>query len=693
LEYQATKLLNGKDDLEAIVQILNDNHTERIVDEDWLKVLIMKLRGANLMLASKQNALVKSSHRSLASQATRQAIQLLLSPLSIRVPVIRPKQFSIWFRYLSILLFHPVTIATTLVGSVVCSIMVLNTLLGNPERLVFDLRKIQGERWIAILASYLVVKSFHEIGHVLACARWGTSCKEIGFLFLFFTPCLYCDTTDSWKLPSKWQRAGIGAAGIYVELVIACLASIVWLTENEGLERTIAASIMLLCSIGTILLNGNPFFRYDGYYILSDLWGVPNLARQSTMALWRLFVSMLGGRKVHVLEFDTHAWGLAAFALISSVYRLTVLSVVMWLVWNILVPRGGGFLALLIFATTGVGILLAIYRFFVSLLAEFFAPKPIHMTRFLLFFDSLTTGVYFACTHSFPGYVRTRGYLDFAEKTPIYASLNGLMRNVSEQTKEPEHRFVSGETVFVLDNPEKRMELMDLQNELNYTKAKISILKDSSVNERGAFYELPPQLEIAKDLEAKLELLVPEIESLTQRAPNIGYFIPSNARLSPAITAPFDERLAATPIAPESLGCFVEKGTLLGWLSNKETVLFQSLVSENEIKSIKSGSEATCILDSDTSHSIKCRIIRLSPDPIDEMPQELLGDSTIIVERNVRGLFKPEIPHYQVTLQAIGPVPKNVKGSVATIHFQLASRTLLGHLVLYAQRSFRVAKN
>ncbi len=64
---------------------------------------------------------------------------------------------------------------------------------------------------------------------------------------------------------------------MYVELIIASLAAMVWLITQDGLLHSLAANVMLLCSLGTLLINGNPFLRYDGYYILSDLWGVPNL--------------------------------------------------------------------------------------------------------------------------------------------------------------------------------------------------------------------------------------------------------------------------------------------------------------------------------------------------------------------------------------------------------------------------------
>ena len=70
--------------------------------------------------------------------------------------------------------------------------------------------------------------AMHELGHALACRRCGGECREIGVMLLVLTPCLYCDVSDSWMLPNKWQRAFIGAAGMYVEIFLASIATFVW---------------------------------------------------------------------------------------------------------------------------------------------------------------------------------------------------------------------------------------------------------------------------------------------------------------------------------------------------------------------------------------------------------------------------------------------------------------------------------
>ena len=84
------------------------------------------------------------------------------------------------------------------------------------------------DNWIYLALTMGVVKVLHELGHGLSCKHFGGECHEIGFMLLVLTPCLYCNVSDSWMLPNKWQRAIIGAAGMYVEVVLASIATFLW---------------------------------------------------------------------------------------------------------------------------------------------------------------------------------------------------------------------------------------------------------------------------------------------------------------------------------------------------------------------------------------------------------------------------------------------------------------------------------
>src|SRR5690606_21611783 len=99
--------------------------------------------------------------------------------------------------------------------------------------------------WVALG----LVKVLHEFGHGLACAHFGGECHSMGVLFMLFSPGMYCTVTDTWMLPNKWHRIWISAAGIYVELLLASLATWVWWLTAPGLVHSLAFSVMFLCSV------------------------------------------------------------------------------------------------------------------------------------------------------------------------------------------------------------------------------------------------------------------------------------------------------------------------------------------------------------------------------------------------------------------------------------------------------------
>ena len=81
----------------------------------------------------------------------------------------------------------------------------------------------------------------------------------MGFMLLVFTPALYCNVSDSWMLPNKWHRVFIGAAGMYVEMFFASVATFLWWFSTPGvLINQLSLSVMFICSVSTLLFNGNP---------------------------------------------------------------------------------------------------------------------------------------------------------------------------------------------------------------------------------------------------------------------------------------------------------------------------------------------------------------------------------------------------------------------------------------------------
>jgi putative peptide zinc metalloprotease protein len=134
-----------------------------------------------------------------------------------------------------------------------------------------------------------ITKCIHELGHAFTAKYLGLRVSTMGLAFLILWPVFYTDTTDSWRLRSHLQRARIGIAGVAAELILACFATLIWNFLPEGPLRSIMFFMAAVSWILTVIINLNPFMRWDGYYVLSDLLGVENLQQRAfAVAKWWL---------------------------------------------------------------------------------------------------------------------------------------------------------------------------------------------------------------------------------------------------------------------------------------------------------------------------------------------------------------------------------------------------------------------
>jgi putative peptide zinc metalloprotease protein len=191
-----------------------------------------------------------------------------------------------------------------------------------------------------------VVKVIHEFGHGLSCKMFGGEVHEMGLLFLVLSPAMYCNVSDAWTLPNKWQRIIISAAGIYVELIIAAIATFVWWNTPShptflGIDvNSMSLSLMVLCSISTVLFNANPLMRYDGYYVLADWLEIPNLRDRSNRFLKNLVLEFCLGVEVQPEPYMELSRKIlfVTYAIVSYVYRIWVTYYIIVFLYSFLEP-------------------------------------------------------------------------------------------------------------------------------------------------------------------------------------------------------------------------------------------------------------------------------------------------------------------------------------------------------------------
>lgn len=141
----------------------------------------------------------------------------------------------------------------------------------------------------AIAVASLVHVALHETAHGLTCKHFGGRVPEAGFLLIFFfMPAFYVDVTDAWVFRQRRQRVLVSLAGPLLDLFVASTAILAWRVLAPGYGRMVAIAVMTAAATN-VLLNLNPLMKLDGYYVLSDISGIPNLREAATRAMGRMF--------------------------------------------------------------------------------------------------------------------------------------------------------------------------------------------------------------------------------------------------------------------------------------------------------------------------------------------------------------------------------------------------------------------
>lgn len=172
----------------------------------------------------------------------------------------------------------------------------------------------------------LFTKLCHELGHAYTAVHYGCRVPVMGIAFMAMFPMPYTDVTDAWRLPLRRQRVAIDAAGVLVELALAVLATLAWSFLPDGVWRSAAFILATVTWVMTLTVNLSPFMRFDGYYMLSDAWGVDNLqSRAFALARWQIRCWVLGWQTTKPENLPPALqYKMVIYAFATWIYRLIV---------------------------------------------------------------------------------------------------------------------------------------------------------------------------------------------------------------------------------------------------------------------------------------------------------------------------------------------------------------------------------
>ena len=323
----AAQALIGAMDGQRSVNELWEQACVRLKDEtpsqDEVIQLLGQLHGADLVQCDVPPDTAELFER-YQRQRRGERLRPLLSPMAIKIPLLDPERFlerSLrWARPLFGWVGFVVWLAVVLIGVALAAKHwpdltrdVTDTVLSPKNLLIL---------WFV----FPVVKALHELGHAFAVKVWGGEVHEMGLMLLVLMPVPYVDASAASAFRDKKRRAVVGAAGMMVELFVASLALMLWIVVEPGVVRAVCYNVMLIAGVSTVIFNGNPLLRFDGYYILSDLIEIPNLAQRATRHwawLAQRYLYKLKDLEPPSATMGERRW-FVFYAPVSFIYRLMV---------------------------------------------------------------------------------------------------------------------------------------------------------------------------------------------------------------------------------------------------------------------------------------------------------------------------------------------------------------------------------
>ncbi len=320
-EYVFLSLLDGETTFAEALALTARTQGAEALTEDRAMVLYRWLLDENLG-GFRDNQVAERRNHAGPKQEDGAKRAARLNPFWIRLPVGRPDGL---LRTISPYLGWLFSVPATIAG---CALIVMAAfrLLAAGDRFEEASRQVFApDNWLWLLVAWVLLKAIHETAHGLVCQRYGGTVRDSGIILAFFTPLAYVDVTSSWAFSNRWHRIHTAVAGIYIELLTASAAALVWLSTDSELASHLLYNVIVMASASTLLFNANPLMRFDGYYVLSDLLQIPNLASRSTEVVrYRLNHWLFGIKSTVPTEMGSRRNVLLSYGLAAAAWKVII---------------------------------------------------------------------------------------------------------------------------------------------------------------------------------------------------------------------------------------------------------------------------------------------------------------------------------------------------------------------------------
>lgn len=679
--------LDGKASLNDIRSRFETKFAPQRITLSQLHAFVGNLHREGLLLGDSagQGDVLRERRR---EQQRRELWSRLASVLAMRFRGVDPQSFLDWLYPKVRWLFSTRAIASAILLAIAAVILVAVHWREVFARLPVFEQFLGGGNLIWLAVTLVGIKVLHELGHALALRHFGGSCHEIGPMLLLFTPCLYCNTTDAWMLPGKWQRAAVAAAGIGVEVVLAAIATFLWWWSEPGLFNSLCLNVMVVGSVSTILFNGNPLLRYDGYYVLSDLVEVPNLAQQatavvrSTLAQWFLGVCVpidrLYGRSEH------RGW-LVAYWLISFVYRLFVIGVILWGLHKLLAPARLDILV----GVVAVGAVAGMLAFPVIGAVRFLQDPQwkdrVRPRRFVVRASLAAGGLLLLLSVPLPARVRAPAVVRPADAERVYVTVPGMI----VRTAQAGEQVRPGQMLAELRNPEVTLAAQRARGECDRQRLHLENLRRQAIRSDAAAEAIPAAEAALADLEKRLEERVADEKRLSIHASRAGVLLAPPSQL--AANDPMElEHWSGSPLEPRNVGANLATGTLLGLIGDPNRLEAVMLIDQQDVALVRQGQLVSLAVDLYPSRTFYGELTELSPSRVDELPRELVALADVPQREDSQGRAAPLGKIYQARVKLEKATAPLLAGAIGRARIHVAPQSLFTRLARFLSSTFRV---
>ncbi len=593
-EFRLLEMLDGRASLVELQQRFQERFSPQKISLREIHQLVAMLHRSSLVVADTpgQGSELLKRHR---LQLHKERVGAITNILCVRFKGYDPDRLLGWLDRRVGWLFSPPCVAFSLVLAIGALLLIGVQFDTFRSKLPAFREFFAAGNWVWIVVTLAATKVLHEFGHGLACKRFGGECHEMGLMILVLTPCLYCNVSDSWMLPSKWRRAAIGAAGIYVEIVLAALATYAWWFSRDGLLNSLCLNVMFVCSVATLLFNANPLLRYDGYYILSDLLEIPNLRQKANAILRRKLGNWLLGLPETPDPFLPHRHQLlfAIYSVVAALYRWFVVLGILWFVYHLFEPYGLKVIGQLIVVVSVYGLvvqpMLQLIRF-LQVPGRYQQVKRIKLVGSLVGLAALIACVFGVAT---PHYVRCDVYLQPRDAVAAYVESPGSLAAIHVR---PGDRVTSGQPLVSLQNVDTELQIERLLGQQQQLASKLQSLRQRAFADRSAAAEIAEVEEELDGVAAQLTKRRQEQQKLQIVAPRDGFVIPVASLLRDT-----DERELASwsgsALEKRNLRAFMETGELICQIGDPRQVEAVLAIDQGEMEFVEVGQPVQLVLN------------------------------------------------------------------------------------------------